>query len=241
MQKLENYSYPQKVRGLHKYLPHLRNVLSKGREKSVRIDCYEYAERELLSHKIFRSTESTELLSEDDSLGHYLENIPPNPVQLQLLVATDLSVPLMNCLGSSLGINAEMFEEHLLNSGWQDGRYDDSESDTWNTYHMVKDYVSIKWLRPVTRSLPSRYFEDYKTLLSQNAGGLKWTDTVRNAAGKLVKIGFQVKPWANVLRREWDLSTDPQVTTSAGSFTTWEERATIWTRQFETCRTGMSF
>lgn len=235
-------SYAKVIQSLHKHLPHLRNILREGRGKPVKLECYEYAERKLLSHKTFRFAKSTELPSEDnDSLGHYLENVPSNPVQLQILVATDLSISLMNCLGASLGISVEMFEEHLLNSGWRDGHYDDSESNTWITRNMIKDYTSLKWYRPVTRILSSKYDADRKTLLSDSAGGIKWRENTRNAAGKSAKIFFEVKPFTNILRREWDLRTDPRVTSSAGASSVWEERATIWTRQHETYRTGMFF
>lgn len=239
--KLETDAYAKLVQSLHQHLPHLQNVLHQGRGKPVRIDCFEYTERKLLSHKTFRSAQSTKLLSKDnESLSDYLENVPSYPVQLQLLVATDMSIPLMNYLGSSLEISPEMFEEHLLNSGWRDGRYDDFESNTWTTRNMTKDYTSLKWYRPVKRILPNEYDRNREKLLNDKAGVIERTEDDRNAAGKSTKNFFKVYPSTNILRREWDLRTDLRGTSSAGTSSVWEERATIWTRQYETCRTGMS-
>lgn len=240
--QLETDSYSKAIQSIREHLPHLQNLVGEGRGKPVKLDCYEYAERKLLSRKTFRSAESSKLLSEDnDSLSHYLENVPPNPVELQLLVATDLSTPLMNCLGSSLGISPEMFEEHLINSGWRDGVYKNPGSDTWMTRNMIKDYTSIQWYRPVKRNLSSEYDADRVTLLDDRAGCINLKEEIRNADGKPTKILLEVKPSTNILRREWELRTDPRDTSSAGSSSVWEERATIWTRQYETCRTGMSF
>lgn len=235
--KPEANSYTQKVQSLHKHLPHLRNLSSKGREKPVKIECYEYAERKLYSGRTFRFTESTGLLSEDeDSLGQYLANVPSDPVQLQLLIATDLSTTLMNCLGSSLDISPEMFEEHLLNSGWRDCRYDDSESDTWITRNMIKDYTSIKWYRPVKASV---YGVDRGI---DSAGDLQFTWTY-SSPFKLDNAYRELKPSTNIFRRDWDLRTDAKGNYSARTHisTSWEERATMWTRQFKTCRRGTSY
>lgn len=229
------------VQSLRNHLPHLKNIFHEGRAKPVKLECYEYTERNLFSHKTFCSMESSKFLSEDnDSLSHYLENGPPNLVQLQLLVATDLSTPLMNCLGSSLGISPETFEEHLLNSGWRDGRYDDSESNTWITRNMTKDYTSLKWYRPVKRRLPSEFDRNREQLLSDEAEGIEKMKSTRNAAGKSTKNILKINPSTNILRREWDLSIDLRDRSSVG-ISVWEERATVWTRQYETCRTGMSY
>lgn len=229
------------VRSLHEHLPHLQNVLRKGRGKPAKIECYEYAERKLVLHRTFHFAESTECLSEDNnSLGQYLHYVPPNPVQFQLLVATDLSIPLMDCLGSSLGISPEAFEEHLINSGWCDGYHDDPESNTWITRNMIKDYVSLKWYRPVKRILSSEYDSPRWSLPSDNAEGVKWTKTLRNASKKPVQIEYNVKPCTNIFRRGWDLRTDPRAPWVAAPSSGWEERATIWTRKYKTCRTGMS-
>ena len=147
----------------------------------------------------------------------------------------------MDCLGSSLGISPEVFEEHLINSGWCNGYYEDSESDTWITRNMIKDYVSLKWYRPVKRILSGEYDADRKNLLSDSAEGvIKWTERIRDQDNKHVQIGYKVKPCTNILRREWDLRTNPRATSVAAPSSAWEERATIWTRKYKACRTGVS-
>ena len=237
MYTLETDSYAKVVQSLCENLRYLQNVVCEGRGKPVKLDCYEYAEGKLLSRKTFRSAESSKLLSEDnDLLSHYLENVPPNPLELQLLVATDLSIPLMNCLGSSHGMNPEMCEEHLINSGWQDGVYHDSQSDAWITCNMIKDYTSIKWYRPMQRLLRSEYSADRFWLLRE---GIKLKD-VRYAAGKFTRQIFEVKPSTNILRREWTLSTSIEDISLRGASLLWEERATVWTRQYKTRRIGMT-
>jgi hypothetical protein len=235
--------YVATIRSLHGPFPHLRNVLSEGRHKHVKLDCYDYTGSKLSSRQTFSATEFGEIRSEANvSLGHALRNPPAEPVQLRLLVAEDLSNTLMECLGSTLGINPEMFEEHLLNSGWRDGCYDDPESDTWITRDIVKDYTSIKWYRPVKRSLQRpNSATDRKNLLNQSTQSLKWTEAVPVRPGKSFGVRHELKPSINILRRDWDLRTDTDIASFVNSSAAWEERATIWTRQFEACRIGTYF
>lgn len=234
-------SYIQTARNLHDHLPHLQNVLSEGRRNPVKVDCYDYAERKLLSRRTFRSTESADLLSDDNvSLAQILENFLSTSIQLRFLVANDLSIPLMKFLGFSLSINPEMFEEHLVNAGWSNGHYDDSESDTWITRNMIKNHTSVKWYRPVRKILPGSFPSlNHEDLLdSEEDNTQKWTEKVVNPVGKPFKIEHKLKPSTNILRRSWGLRADTEVTSSASAPTALEERATIWTKQFETGRIG---
>ncbi|CAP86615.1 Pc20g12860 [Penicillium rubens Wisconsin 54-1255] len=59
-------------------------------------------------------------------------------------------------LGETFSINPEFFEEHLLNSGYAGGKYDNPPARNWSTALFEKSYMSFRWIRPVYR-LPT-YF-----------------------------------------------------------------------------------
>ncbi len=148
-QSLEQPAGPKTIRyfelieTLKTWLPHLVNVRIVGRQKRVKVGCYDFDDYTLLSRMAFSSREESEELctSEDVSLRRTLETPPAEAVRLRLIVAADLSTELIGTLGSTLNISPEVFEEHLINSGWSGGTYDDNNSDSWITRDMSKDYL----------------------------------------------------------------------------------------------------
>jgi len=112
------------------------NVRIVSRQKRVKVGCYDFDDYTLLSRMAFSfREESGELCtSEDVSLRRTLETPPAEAVRLRLIVAEDLSTETLN-------ISPEVFEEHLINSGWSGGTYDDNDSDSWITRDMSKDHL----------------------------------------------------------------------------------------------------
>ena len=221
--------YADKTQALRTHLPHLNNVLSPGRQKQVKVECYDYSNNTLDSCRTFGDDFYTD---ENVSLCQVLKSQPPEDVQLRLIVAEDISTELIECLGSSLSISPEVFEEHLLNGGWQNGKYDDPESDTWITHDMVKNYTTLRWYRPVKRTLPRPYSAwDWEAILDPQEPSISWTEAVPNDPGKPYGVSHVMEPSTNILRRDWDLKTDTDAHVVVGDLAAWEERATIWSRQ----------
>ena len=222
------YTYTRATRSLQKHLPHLNNVLKLSRRKQIKVECYDYSNGALSSCRTFGDDLSTD---ENVSLQQVLESYPPEDVQLRLIVAEDLSTELIECLGSSLNISPEAFEEHLSNGGWQNGKYDDPKSDTWITHDMVKNYTTLRWYRPVKLKLQRPYSaSDWEYLL--NPGWrMVWTEAVPNDAGKPYGVRHMMEPLTNIIRHGWSLKTNAEAHVAAGDLAAWEERATIWSRQ----------
>ena len=238
--QLKPKPYAQALKFLRPHLPHLNNVLGSGRQEQVNVECYDYSNNALTSRRTFsRRKETDDFYMEGNvSLRKVLEGHPED-VQLRLIVAEDLSTDLIECLGSSLNISPEVFEEHLLNAGWQNGEYGDAESDTWNTRDMAKNYRTLRWYRPVKRKMQRPYSAfDWETLLDPREPSMSWTEAVPNDAGKPYGVGHSTRPSTNILRRDWNLRTDAETHVAVGDMAAWEEKATIWSRQIGGCSVG---
>jgi len=236
--------YALTITTLRTNLPHLKNVhLKSSRQRVVKVECYDYSDNTVSSRQSF----STHLkrrrgdfyTDEGVSLRYVLQDHPPPAGQLRLLVVEDLSTDLIACLGTLLKISPEVFEEHLVNSGWRNGEYDDDESDTWITRDMVKTYTTLRWFRPVKRKLQRPYSEsDFTTLLKARGQAFSWTETVPNKSGRDFGVKHESRPTTNIIRSELDLKTDKEEDPESGDLIGWEEKATIWCRQVEEYKTG---
>ena len=221
--------YARATRSLRKHLPHLNNVVTSSRRKQVKVECYDYSNNALSSCREFGDDLSTD---EHVSLHQVLKSDLPEDVQLRLIVAEDLSTELIECLGSSLSISPEAFEEHLLNGGWRNGKYDDPKSDTWITHNMVKNYTTLRWYRPVRRRLQRPYSaSDWEKILDPGTLSMAWTEAVSSDAGKSYGVRHRMEPLTNIIRRDWSLNTNAEAYVAVGDLAAWEERATIWSRQ----------
>lgn len=236
--------YALTITTLRTNLPHLKNVhLKSSRQRVVKVECYDYSDNTVSSRQSF----STHLkrrrgdfyTDEGVSLRYVLQDHPPPAGQLRLLVVEDLSTDLIACLGTLLKISPEVFEEHLVNSGWRNGEYDDDESDTWITRDMVKTYTTLRWFRPVKRKLQRPYSEsDFTTLLKARGQAFSWTETVPNKSGRDFGVKHESRPTTNIIRSELDLKTDKEEDPESGDLIGWEEKATIWCRQVEEYKIG---
>ena len=234
-------TYASTIKTLSSHLPHLKNVQEQGLRKNVNVTCYDFADDALPSVTAFQQNggDSELLTTKDMSLGQYLEDTPPDNVQLRLIVASDLSTALIECLGTSLSMSPEVYEEHLLNSGWRNGTYDDNHPDTWVTRDMKKSHMSIRWYRPVKRTLQQPYSaSERENFLTSGTQPFSWTEPVPDEHGKPHGVKHQLRPRFNILRRDWQMNTNADAAISVGSFTAWEERATIWSKQYCNLRVG---
>ena len=234
-------SYASTIKLLSSHLPHLKNVQSQSRGKNVNVTCYDYAGDALASVKAFTGTTRTPEIqtTEGMSLAQYLGDTSPENLQFRLIVATDLSTTLIECLGTLFSMSPEVYEEHLVNSGWRNGTYNDQEPDTWVTRDMKKSHMSIRWYRPVKRTLQQPYSTaERKELLTSTTLPFPWTEAVPDKHGKPHGVKHKLRPATNILRRDWDIKTDAEAAISVGSFAAWEERATIWSKQHGSFRIG---
>lgn len=223
------------------HLPHLFNVKHRSRLDDVSVTCYDYSDEGLATIGAFSVAQPSRQLqnAERVSLRHYLGTVPSKTVHLRLIVANDLSTDLIECLSTSFSTSPEMYEEHLVNAGWQNGIYNDQQPETWITRDMKKSHMSIKWYRPVKRVLQRLYStNDRQRFLDPKAQPFRWTENVADARGKLHGVQHESKPMTNILRQDWDIKTDADATVSAASFAAWEERATVWAKQCDGYRVG---
>ena len=234
-------SYTSTTETLSLYLPHLNNVKYSSRHDNVSVTCYDYLDNVLVSIEAFSVIQPSKQLqnAEGVSLRQYLGSVSSKTVHLRVIVANDLSTDLIECLGTSFSISPEMYEEHLVNSGWQNGIYNDQSPENWITRDIKKSHMSIKWYRPVRRVLQRPYSTaDRQRFLAPSAQPFRWTENILDARGKPHGIQHVSRPTTNVLRQDWDIKTNADATISAGGFTAWEERATVWDKQCDGYRVG---
>ena len=226
-------SYSSTIDTLSLHLPHLVNVTQSSRKANVRVTCYDYCNNEIASVRAFSiKQESKELQSaEEKSLRKYLADPPPERLQLRLIVVNDLSTDIIDCLGNSFSMSPEFYEEHLVNSGWQNGIDNDQEPDTWITRDIKKAHMSLRWYRPVKRTVQRPCSaEDRRKFLDSRAGSIGWMETF-SIEGKPHHVKHVLSPATNILRQNWDIKTDVEAVDSTGGFIALEERATMWNKQ----------
>ena len=232
---IEGPPFAERVRQLGFVLPHLQNVKHRSRQQKAALQCYDFSGRELTSvrHAAFRSEQFGFYTDDNMLLEQFLRLEPGAGVDLRLLVTDGLSLDLIELLGSALDISPEAFEEHLIDSGWRNGSSLDRPADTWITRDMVKDYVSVKWYRPVLKRLRKpETLEDRATLLEprENKVPLTWVEEIRDKIGKIHRVHHSTSPLSNVIRKAWDIHGDVADAKSTQKAVAWEERATIWSR-----------
>lgn len=237
-------SYALTTQALSLHLPHLENVKYSSRhDNDVSVTCYDYSANALASFEAFSIMQPSKLLQNVEGvlLRQYLESVPSKAVHLRLIVANDLSTDLIECLGTSFSVSPEMYEEHLVNSGWQNGIYNDQQPENWITRNMKKSHMSIKWYRPVKRTiLRPHSITDRLKFLDPSTQPFRWTENIPDARGKPHGVQHISTPTTNIFRQDWDIKTNADATISAGGFAAWEERATVWDKQCDGYRVGQT-
>ena len=221
-------SYRDLTVKLAHHFPHLKNVTKKSRHDLYQAKCYDYCGNSLVS-----STPITADANSQDGgflSAMALKNNIPNCMNLRLIVVQELSSDLIESLGYVFGINPEFFEEHLLNSRWQDSLFEDQESDTWITSGMKKNYMSIKWQRLVKCNLPESEIRSVSTPNSMSI------DTEAGAS-----FVYALELVTNTIRRIRYLGSDLEMKNSTSTSALMEEKATVWTSETEFCQfSGLS-
>lgn len=214
----QRLKYAKEIQRLRKYMPHLRNVQKPSRaHHRAEIKCLDFSGSQLVFNES-RELESTAFQSENDFVQSLIGDIPSR-VDHRVLIVDDLSDTLVSVLGSCLHITPELFEEHLLNSGWHAPSYGDGPTDSWSTRNLAKNYASVKWFRPIQRTLTRPYEErpSKETIYPPSIPG-SWEE--RSSPKR--RIMHSMVPLVNLLRRPWGtkIASEP--------FQAWEERATVW-------------
>ena len=125
-------SYASTIDNLSLHLPHLKNIKLSSRQKDISVTCYDYLDESCSSIQVFTVVRPSEQLENSDgvSLQQHLEGVQSKTLRLRLIVANDLSTDLIECLDRSLSTSPEVYEEHLVNSGWHNGIYNDQQPET---------------------------------------------------------------------------------------------------------------
>lgn len=129
--------------------PHLTNVGKQSRAHDrAHFESLDYNSGNLIATKT-HLLGSTASRAAEDFTAAILKDVPAN-TDTRLLVVEDLSSRLINVLHTCLGVSLEFFEEHLLNAGWHSNEDYDVEPVRWNAESdFIKDYVSVRWFRPI--------------------------------------------------------------------------------------------
>ncbi|KAL8972091.1 MAG: hypothetical protein Q9197_002951 [Variospora fuerteventurae] len=215
--------YSEEIQRLRRCMPHLENVSNVSRShRRAELSCLDFSGGQLVSNELHRLRSYTHEWEEDcegeeDFVKSLVGNIP-SEVSDRFLIVDDLSDKLIYLLGTCLHITPELFEEHLLNSGWHDNSYNDRDTDLWSTRNLTKNYVSIRWFRPIEERV-------YRPWIEQASGvmldPLTTPDSWEESHTSTHRIKHSTWPLVNLLRRPWEASL-------AWGFSAWEERATVW-------------
>ncbi|KAI4221053.1 MAG: hypothetical protein L6R36_007165 [Xanthoria steineri] len=171
---------------------------------------------------------STASRAAEDFTAAIVNDVPAN-TDTRLLVVDDLSSNLIHVLHTCLGVSLEFFEEYLLNAGWHSNEYHDIAPQMWNIKSdFVKDYVTVKWFRPLRAGkYQSSGERDLRVELDPSRIPEKWEEKTSDRS----RISHSTQPLVNILRRPWEAKLRPRAAYSA-----WEERASVWSSQLGKCR-----
>ncbi|KAL9099121.1 MAG: hypothetical protein Q9163_005334 [Psora crenata] len=224
--------YRKYVNHLSRFFPHLVNVRRESRYPDATLDCIDFLGGERVASRSFEidSADNDFNTAGQGSLCQALIGMNDDMTfDHRVLLATDLSTPLIEILGSTLDLSPEMFEEHLIGSCWG-GRNEDSTPSPkfWLTGNAKKDYVSLKWHKPCLKAGIINYeASDRDQLIRGN--DLKRL-TLGNDLGKVEVIRSYLH---NIFRSHKMFQLADEGNQTMPSAWAWEERATIWSGRRE--------
>ena len=119
------FNYDQVIERATEVLQHLSNgrILSQSRHEVLNISCMDFSHGYRSYPVVYLTADS------DEDVITSLGDIEGN-VKQRLIIVEDLSPRIINCLGRRFGVNPELFEEHLLNSGYDGAEYNDAPAHT---------------------------------------------------------------------------------------------------------------
>lgn len=161
-----------------------------------------------------------------------LKTVSDNCLQ-RIIIVEDLTPLLIDLLGATFQIPPHVFEEHLDRSGYRMSE-SRNKATSWNTRSSGQGYSSITWFRPVLPLIPITPRFRLKLITNQRP-------MVRSIFDESRRRNVRLETLANIWRRYLDLCPEPgtHYQDSRDPYPVgWEERATIWTRDFDGCKFG---
>ena len=230
--------YVQRIQELAFCFPHLQKCLVSSRFSHQKYSVFDYYHHTLLSTRS-QVTDRSRPCSTPESrttFQHLAKDEVPSNLTHRVILVESLSTDLIELLGSELGVVPEFFEQHLINSGWQNGKDNDCEASSWNTRTLNRPYTSIRWLRSGVSNYPRKLTTQSRSNFLQPGGRLSWEENVlvtnREKSLTLCEIRHEATPAENILRPSWQIETDEgSEETSDPQPVLWEERASICVRQ----------
>ncbi|OCL04027.1 hypothetical protein AOQ84DRAFT_442330 [Glonium stellatum] len=233
---LREYRY--RVARLAIHLPHLKQVLS--------IECRSQNNGILHCYDIIDGTRHPTILGSVDfsgpranpaSIKRLIDNESDLNGRTRFFVAEDISPTLIEALGSAFKPNPEFFEEHLYQAGYSDLSAQVPHPRRWATSTMPKEYVSLRWYRPVLRAIKGAFSAHLRTAPGSNKYNnlmsVEWEDRpnmVGSDGAELNQQGVQHKleVKTNIFRQGWPLTTNPdEVLGDSEVPVAWEEKVTL--------------
>ena len=236
-------TYMSYVDQISEHLPHLTNMRSASRRDYARVTIFDYSGSTLDSFRELHvdfGARRDRFNKYDDLRSSVCGGFLPN-IDTRLLVVEDLGLSLIDLLGSTFDIVPEFFAEHLHRSGYHSGKENEHPPQTWSTSNMRKNYISLKWYRPVTRwGQEPNSLEQRRVLLDTRdttrgflEGSYDVVHTVGNKEGSVSTVDYTINALTNIFRPEWAMSTEPDGIIPLTAPSGWEERATACTVTLE--------
>jgi hypothetical protein len=162
-----------------------------------------------------------------------LRTVADNCEQRVVLIE-DLSPSLVDLLGATFDIPPHVFEEHLDRSGYKTMVESHKTASAWNPRSSAQGYSSVTWYRPVLPLLPLN--SNFRARLIKNRSP-KVLCPLEGCEQHRIPLGTT----GNIWRHYIELCPEPG-DYHKGSGTEypvgWEERATVWTQDFDGCKFG---
>jgi hypothetical protein len=201
-------------------MPHLKAIFPpKGRHrysgKATCIDYFANGDSKTgieIDMSYVRSRSGRELMA--DRLRE-LGVVEDPTVSSRIILVEDLCSESIEILGTTFGLDPEMFAEHLNRSGYDAEDYSETDAERWNTSHLAKDFVAMTWCRPVYQNpLLTDWLRAPRKLLNEDDEGqndmssVTWRDPIFTIAGKRNRLAreHQLRVETNVFRPSWSLS-----------------------------------
>ncbi|KAK3387745.1 hypothetical protein B0H63DRAFT_470835 [Podospora didyma] len=232
-------SYFTQYRWMRDYMPHWQNTFASSRKSSGSITVYDISGLKRLHQWQDSQLTARTRVAEAEAVPA-TTGVPPFELPLEqshAIFVQDLSPTLINVLGTTLEIGPEVFESHLVRSGYRgQGSYQDTDGRLWWTLHRgVAMHATLRWFSAVNRRPLPLSMKNREQLITDK---LEWTEMEPPGEGKRVKIHYRLKTETNIFRREWPLgSTSPDTNPGDGSTSTftsvaaWEEKVTCFRRR----------
>lgn len=155
-------------------------------------------------------------------------------VHTRLILAEDLSPLVVDLIGGMFRMSPEFFEDHLSLSGYTGSDSEGERRPTWLLNTSIKMSFSMDWYRPALPEVP------ITEMLRKNIIDDQWPKIRVPSCDNQVHT---VRTCSNILRRQWDLSSEPRRQISGQKVERpvgLEERITVWKKQLKNFRISMS-